>query len=398
MPRFHYRAIDQLNRRVKGELEAANLLDLEQRLRGLGLALIDGHEQRTRLRAPARLPRRELIQLCFQLEQLARAGVPLAEGLSDLRDTIDHGRLRDTLGALTESIRGGRSLSQAFAEQPGFPAVFCSLIRVGELTGELPKVVAQLAEAMKREDEFANHARRLSLYPLMLLGSIGLALLLCLALLVPQLASLFRSLGQDLPLHTRVLVAASNGAVQYGHWALLTLAALSLAVVFQVKHNAAWARMFDRFMLVLPVIGAVLHKIMLARFASLLGLMYAAGIPLTEALRALRDTTANRLMQAAIDHSLERIHHGQTLSAALAETALFPPLVIRMLRMGEATGSLGSALTNITEFFEREVKETVARAQAVTGPLLTLGLGAVLAWVMVSVLGPVYDLLTKIKF
>lgn len=398
MKSFAYKAIDDAGRTHRGTLDATHLEDLEQRLQRLGLSLIRATPQRTRHPGGKSLPRRDLIQLCFHLEQLARAGVPLLESLSDLRDSLPHGRLRQSVGALGESVSGGRTLSQAMEEQrAAFPEVFRSIIQVGELTGQLTTLCQRLADTLKREDELASYARRLAIYPLFMLAVIVGALTVALIFLVPQLSSLFQNLGQDLPAHTRALIAASRFATDYSLVVLAGGVALGGAGLLYTRHSPQAARQVHRALLALPLLGPVQKQIILARFASVFALMYSSGIHITDCLRACSGITPNTLMKDALQHALERINDGASLSGAFQESGLFPPLVIRMLRMGESTGALDATLGNVNYFFERDVNEAIARTQAWLEPALTLGLGMVLLWVMMSVLGPVYDLLTRIK-
>ena len=403
MSSYAYKAIDGSGRPVRGQLDAANLADLEARLRHLGLDLIRARETRGTplagvLSKRRSLPRRELILLCFHLEQLTRAGVPLHDALIDLRDSLDAGALAHAVASLVESIGGGNTLSEAMAAQPqAFPDSFRHLIRVGELTGQLPRICAQLAETLKREDELASYARRMMIFPVIMISVILGALALCLTYLVPQLASLFQNLGQTMPLNTRLLLGASELATRHG--AILAAGGIALAVGLRlaIHHDARIARRWDALLLKLPFIGPVLKKILLARFASLFALMYAASIPIIQCLETIEGAIGNAVLRDALARSADAIREGRQLSMAMSDTGLFPPLVIRMIKVGESTGSLDVALNNVNYFFERDVNEAVARVQSWIEPVLTLLMGGVLLWVMSAVLGPVYDLLTRMK-
>lgn len=397
---FAYRAMNARGHVVHGELDAANLVDLELRLKRMELDFIHGApSRRGRLLKSGRMPRLELINFCFHLEQLTRAGVPILEGLVDLRDSTDHPRFREVVAGLVEGIQGGRGLSEAMTEYPeAFDAVFCNLIRAGETSGNLPLVLRDLAASLKREDELAAYARKIVIYPavvsVVLLGAVSVSLIF----VVPELAKLFRSTGQQLPLQTRLLIGASDGLRDYW-WAFLAgaiaaVAGLRLAIASRPEVRL-W---FDGLMLRLPLLGEIRRKLILARFVGLFAMMYASGITIVAALRTAEDIMGNAVLRQGMQRVGQLIGEGQNVSAAFHAVGLFPPLVTRMLRVGENTGALDTALANVSYFYDRDVRESVERLQAVIEPFLTLLLGGIMLWIMMAVLGPVYDVITKMKF
>lgn len=395
---FAYRAMTPQGRIVHGELDAANLVDLELRLKRMELDFIHGQPtQRARLMRSGTVPRQELINFCFHLEQLTRAGVPILEGLTDLRDSTDHPRFREVVAGLVESIQGGRSLSEAMQEHPeAFDGVICNLIRAGETSGNLPQVLHDLAASLKREDELAAYARKIVIYPavvtVILLGAVTVSLLF----VVPELAKLFRSTGQSLPLQTRILVGASAWLRDYW-WAALGLgigAVLGLRLAIATRPGARlW---FDNLLLRLPLLGEIRRKLILARFVGLFSMMYASGITIVTALRTAEDVMGNAVLRRGMQRVGQLIGEGYNVSAAFHAVGLFPPLVTRMIRVGENTGALDAALANVSYFYERDVRESVERLQALLEPLLTVLLGGIMLWIMMAVLGPVYDIITKL--
>lgn len=401
MPLFTYKAIDSHGKAVLGRADAVNLFDLEQRLVRMGLDLVSGapSRQRTRLIAGGRVKRPELINFCFHLEQLATAGVPLVEGLVDLRDSVENPRFREVVSGLLESIQGGRSLSQALAEVPEvFGKVFVSLVRAGEQTGRLPEVLKSLTESMKWEDELAEQTKKLVMYPAFV-GSVVLAVTFFLMIyLVPQMVGFIRNMGQAIPLQTRILIHVSNFFV--GYWWAIIIAPVALVVGLKiaVKRNPAIAYRIDRYKISLPLAGPILRKIILSRFASSFAMMYASGITVIDAIRSCEEIVGNRVLEAGLRSVGQQIAEGKNLTAAFQDAGLFPPLVVRMLKIGENTGALDTALLNVSYFYNREVREGIGKLQAMIEPALTLVLGAILGWVMLSVLGPVYDTISKMKF
>ncbi len=397
MKRYRYRAMAADGRRVRGELDAADLADLELRLRGQGLTFINGEARRPPWRAPQRIPRRELIDFCFHLEQLLAAGVPPFEGLGALRDATSHPRMAGVVNALLAEVEGGRPLSDAAARQPAaFSPVFVSLLRAGEQAGALPEAIRDIGLALRREDELAAHAQRIAIYPAIVGSILVLALVVALVHVVPQLEQLFRATGQALPLHTRVLVGLSH-AVSTWWWALLLAAGLTMTGARHALARSAALRLrFHALQLRLPLIGELRRKLALARFAGLFAMLYAAGVTVIDALRATEDATGNLALREGVRTAGRHIEQGRQISAAFESVGLFPPLVCRMLRVGEHTGALDRALGNVAALYQRDVAESVARLQAAIEPALTLLMGGLLLWIATAVLGPIYDIITRL--
>lgn len=396
---YAYKAMNPGGRLVQGQLEALNLVDLEMRLKRMELDLITGNPARHTLSGSlGRMPVRERSLFCFHLEQLTRAGVPLIEALIDLRDSTEHPRMRAVIASLVESIEGGHSLSQALSEHGRvFDPVFCSLVRAGETSGNLPDVLHELNEALKREDELSSYVRKLTIYPGFVLSVTLLAVFVSMVFVVPELVKLFRSTGVALPLQTRLLMSVSQLIADY--WPLLLGGLLGLgATLFSLIHNRPGAaRRWDAFKLGIPVIGSVYRKIVLSRFANLFAMMYASGIPIIDTIRVAQDVVGNRVLRDALERVEQLIAEGQNVTGAFSATGIFPPLVVRMLRVGEHTGSLDQALHNVSYFYERDVRESIANLQAMLEPLLILLLGGLMMWVALSVLGPIYDVITRMK-
>ena len=332
------------------------------------------------------------------MEQLTRSGVPILDALSDLRDSTDQPRLREIIASVIESIEGGRTLSQAMSEHPKvFDTVFCSLIRAGESTGNLPDVLLNISDSLKRDDELSAYSKKLIIYPtivsLLILAALGVSMVV----VVPELAKLFQSFGRQLPLHTRILIAISNFVTHYWPAILLLVATTVIALKIAVSTRPAARFKLDEIKLKLPLIGPILRKIILARFAGTFAMMYSSGIAIIDAIRASEDIAGNAVLKEGLHRVGNLIAEGQNVSNAFQNTGLFPPLVVRMLRIGENTGALDSAMMNVNYFYNRDVRESIENAQAVMEPALTVILGALLLTVMLSVLGPVYDVITKLK-
>lgn len=400
MAQFQYKAMDPRGKLVTGTMEAANAADLELRLGRMALDVIRSREvQRSIPRFGTRaIKRRDLITFCLHMEQLTSAGVPIIEGLSDLRDSLDHPRFREVITAVIESIQGGATLSDAMGAFPKvFPGVMLSLIRAGEQTGRLSDVFKNLTENLKWQDEQMAMTRKLLTYPA-IVGTVVIGVIFFLMIyLVPQLLSFVTAMGKEIPLHTKALIAVSNGVAEYWYLVILVPVALVALASYLARVNPAVRATLDDWKLRFWVIGPILKKSLLARFSNYFALMYGAGIPVLDSLKVSEDIVGNRALGNAIERAGRQIADGASLSGGFESAGVFPPLVLRMLRVGESTGALEDAMRQVGYFYSRDVRESVDRLQSLIEPTMTLFLGAILAWVMFSVLGPIYDLITQIK-
>jgi type IV pilus assembly protein PilC len=387
---------------VRGGLDAVNEADLELRLRRMSLDLVTCKQvdrKKSRLTGGGKITRRDLINFCFDVEQMSRSGIPILEGLRDLRNTIDSPRFREVLTIMIEDMEGGKVLSQCMASHPEvFDKVFVSLVGAGEQTGRMPEIFQSLADSLKWQDELASQTKRLLIYPAMTMIVVFSVVIFLLVYLVPQVTSLLKTMGVALPIQTRLLIATSNLII--GWWPLIfglpIVAGIVGAVAF--TRNSRMQYLWDNAKLHLPIVGAILQKIILARFANFFALMYESGITVLDAMKTSEDIVGNRVIADGLMRAGQQVSAGASLTECFHNLGIFPPLVIRMLRVGENTGALDTALRNVNYFYTRDVRESVDKALKMLEPAITMGLGMVLAFIMWSVLSPVYDVLGKMKF
>lgn len=392
--------MDEDGRIQVGQADAINIADLEMRLRKMGLDLINYKE----IKSPSQnisgrgVTRRDLILFCFHLEQTSRAGVPILDSLEDLRDSTENPRLKEVISAMTESIEGGKTMSEAMRDFPGvFTNVFSNLIKAGEQSGEIGEVFRRLGESMKWQDEQASQAKKVVMYPAFV-GTVVVGVVFFLMIyLVPQLMSFVKTMGQQLPWHTKALIFVSNVFVHYWYLLVSVPVALSLLVFAGIKTNPVFALRVDRLKLQIPVIGPIIKKLILARLAGFFAMMYSSGITIIDCIRTGQEISGNRAVETAMNEVGQQIADGKSLSDSFEVTDLFPPLVIRMIRVGETTGALQESLENVSYFYTRDVRESIERLQALIEPAMTVVLGVIVGWVMFSILGPIYDLITKIQ-
>ena len=323
--------------------------------------------------------------------------MPILEALSDLRDSVENSRLREVTAATIESIQGGKSLSEAMRDFPHvFSPLFVNLIKAGEDSGRLIQVLKLIIDNLKWQDEQAAHTKRLLMYPALVSIVVISTLFFLMTKLVPELLKFVHFTRQELPWHARALIAVSHGFADYGYLLLLLAVAGVALVSVGMKKDPNLRLRIDALALKLPLLGPLLEKVILTRFANYFAIMYASGISVLECLRVAEEIAGNRAIQRAIHEAGRQIAQGAGISAGFASTGLFPPLVIRMLRVGENAGALENSLMKVSYFYTRDVKESIERMQALIGPVLTVILGLIIAWIVFSVLGPLYDFITEI--
>lgn len=400
MALYKYRAMNRDGKIRNGSLDAVNEVDLEQRLSRMSLDLIrcDVTEEKRAGIGQRKVEKSDLINFCFHMEQLTRAGVPLLEGLADLRDSLDHPRFREIIANIIDEIEGGKSLSEALAEHPTiFDTLFVNLIKAGEASGQLSTIFESLSDTIKWQDELSKSTKKLLTSPLFVgTAVIGVTIFL-MVYLVPQLVGFITSMGQELPLHTRALIATSDFMVSYWYICIGLPIALFFGITTLVRVNPKARFAADGYKLRAWKVGPVLQKILLSRFANFFAMMYAAGIPILKCLEISEGIIDNTVIRAALKQAREDIGEGEPLSQSFQNTGLFPPLVVRMLKVGETTGGLDKALLNISYFYGRDIKDSIDKVQAMIQPLMTGVLGLLLGWVMMSVLGPIYDTISSIQ-
>ena len=399
MVQYSYKAINEQGKTSKGLQEAANVADLEVRLKRSGLDLINATLSVKKSAFSIRkIQRSDLITFFFNLDQLLRSGVPLLECLADLHDSMDDPQFRRIIADMVEAIESGTTLSQAMALHPqAFSPIFVSLTHAGEESGRLPEVFEHLTASLKWQDEMHAQTRNMMIYPAFV-GTVVIAITFFLMIyLVPQLVGFIKGMGQEIPFQTRLLMATS--AVFVNYWGVMLALPLLLLGIFKLalKTHPGLQYHLDKLKLHLWPTGPILRKIILARFANTFAMMYASGISILDCIANSRDLANNQVIARSLDQVTQEIESGKNLTQSFTSTGIFPPLVIRMLKVGEATGNLDSALRNVSYFYDRDVKDSIQKIQTLIEPTMTIILGLLLGWVMLSVLSPVYDLISKVK-
>lgn len=400
MPTFRYRALNAAGRQLRGSLSAINENDLYYRLKAAGLDLVDARAQtESRIAAflaPA-IGTRDLVEMCVHMEQLERVGVPILDALHDIREATESIRLRDILTEVARDVANGSLLSEALARHPKvFNKVFVGLIGAGEKTGRMGDAFSHLVRHLKWIDEMNQRVRRVVRYPLFLLSFTALMLIGMMLFLVPQMTDFLDTIGVEQPAMTVALIHTSN-FVQAA-WPFILAAPFACWLLLKIVYatNDRAANELDSLFYRLPLIGPTMRKVALARFCHFFAMMFQSGIGILQCISYARETVPNRALATNIELVRDMVEAGNSLTDAMRSSGEFPSLVIRMVKIGEETGNLRQTLDNIAYFYDRDVEESINTMISSLQPVLTGIIGLIMAWVIVAVLGPVWDSFSRL--
>lgn len=396
MPVYRYEAVNAAGEVLKEETAAASQDAVIQKLRDQGLLPLAVEEADAGLLGRAlnlpllgarnRVSQREIGMLTQQLAKLLRAGLPLDRALTILISVNDEDRMQTLLSRIQERVRGGASLADAMEDQPGvFSRLYLNMIRAGEAGGSLEVVLERLAEFMARSKALKDTVASALIYPLILLTVAGLSVVILLTYVVPQFQSLFEDAGQALPLSTQVVIVV--GEALRGYWWVGVALIVLLIGFFQRQLSRPETRYrWDRLFLRLPLIGDLIAKVEMARLARTLGTLLRNGVPLLTALSIVKEILTNRVLAEAVSEVAENLKAGQSLAEPLMEQGAFPAMAVHMIRVGEETGQLDDMLIQVADTYDDEVQTAVKRMLALLEPVLILGLGIVIAGIIMSIL------------
>ena len=394
MPLYFYKAVNRDGEAVEAQREAATEGALIETLQNEGFIPIRIAPASSRPfawlrlgRDKSRLSQKEIALFTHELLTLLQAGLPLDRALTLLLElTEQQAGLNALIGRVLESVKGGAQLSDALEAQTGvFSRFYLNLIRAGEAGGALEQVLVRLSDYLERSKELRETVGSALIYPAILVTMAALSLLLLLTFVVPQFTEMFESAGKELPLPTQIVVGIAGGLRDY--WWALPLFAIGLVsyVRYQMAdpdRRYAW----DRRLLRLPLVGELIKKIEVANFSRTLATLLGNGVSLLTALTIVKETLGNRVVADKIDLAVESLKQGGGLSAPLVESGLFPTLAVQMVKLGEESGHLDEMLERVAVTYDKEIKISIQRLLALLEPVLIVGLGIMIAGIIISIL------------
>ena len=391
MARFMYRVVKLDGEELEGEQEAADEATLIRRLQTEGLIPLrirpaGGLRARFARQRRRALTPRDVTLVTRQLATLLQSGLTLDRSLQVLADLTREETVKRVLSDVQQRVRGGAAFSAALEAQDGqFPVLYVNMVRAGEASGALDEVMGRLADYLERSAELRATVVSALVYPSILLFVAALSVVLLLAFVVPQFTVLFDNMGAALPWPTRIVVGAGDLFRHYW-WALLVGVAVAAVLIERALQNPERRRRFDYRVMALPLFGDLLWKMETARFCHTLSTLLKNGLPLLSGLKLAQQVVGNRKIGDGLSAVSEDLKHGRGIAGPLAQHNVLPHLALQMIRVGEESGTLDAMLAKVADLFDRETRASVQRLLTLLEPALIIGLGALVAGIIVSIL------------
>ena len=334
----------------------------------------------------------DLILFTKQCRTLLKAGVPILTLLQVLQNQTQNPQLRKVTASMAQDIREGATLYNAFKKHPKvFSSLYCSMVRAGESSGALPEVLARLSYIIEHEHKIKSDIKSALQYPITVLIALGIAFFVLLTFVIPKFAAIFKTAGLVLPLPTLVCIWLNQFLIGYWYLFLGSLITIIIGLTQYFKTNQGkYVR--DSAILKLPILGPLFIKSAMSRFASIFAILQASGVPVLESLRILSGTIGNAAIAREFDRIRDRVEEGRGISAPLSAAKYFTPMVINMIAIGEESGNLDEMLREISIHYDDEVEYAVKRMSEALGPVLVVGLAAVVGFFALAIFLPMWDL------
>jgi len=405
MPKYAYRAINREGKEIFGIIQADSVALAINDVRSLGLFPTHVREARRSDERRARGEKKGLSELYFggvktkqlvvmtrQLSTLIDAGLPLLRSLNVLIAQMKPCKLKDILREISTDIQSGSTFSEALAKHPKqFDRLFVNMVKAGEVGGMLEIVLQRIAQFMERREALKRRVKSAMIYPIAVLIIASAIVMFLLIKVVPVFADIFKEFGGDLPWPTKFLMNAGDFMI-YNWWILISIVAWTIIFIKILFKFHAVRRFRDRAVLKIPLIGDLVTKVAVARFARTLGTLITSGVPILQALKITKETIGNEIIQDAVDKVHDSVKEGDTIAAPLDQTKVFPAMVVNMIDVGEETGSLDAMLNKVADIYDAEVEAAVEAMLSLMEPAIIIVLGGIIGFIVVSLYLPIFTL------
>jgi MSHA biogenesis protein MshG len=404
VPQFQYTGRNRRGESVNGRMDGASIDAVATQLFNNGITPIDIHTADVRRDVLGALQGLRLqwnegrvrivdqIFFCRQMYTLLKAGVPIMQALRGLRETTQNQALAKVIGSLIDGLDAGLDLTGAVKRHAEvFPPVFVSLISVGENTGSLPEAFAQLADYFDREKDTRDRLKQAIRYPVFVLIAMGIALLIVNIFVIPAFAKVYGNLKVALPLPTRILIGFSTFTVQNWYWIAIGLVGAVTGARLHIQTPDGRYR-WDRLKLRFPVIGGIIYRASLGRFARALSMTMRSGVPVVQGMTVISNAVDNEYIATRILQMRDGLERGETITRTAGATGMFPPLVMQMISVGEESGTVDTLLTEVAEYYEREVDYDLKNLSSSIEPILLVAVGGLVLVLALGVFLPMWDM------
>lgn len=400
MPLFYYTARNKQGTKLTGEMQASSSQEVARQLNQKGIIPIEinlvkkpqtSPSWRARLETPKPT---ELITFCHQMYTLMKAGVPIIRALRSLTKSASHASLSTILSNIINNLEMGQTLSTALSHQPSvFSSLFVNIIRIGENTGKLDDAFLRIAKYLEFEKNTREQMTAALRYPIIVMIGISIAIIVASVVVVPKFSTIFAQAKVELPLQTRIILGISDFMIAY--WPLLLIGSLMIGVAIRFwLHTQRGRYQWDKIKLRLPIIGSIITRALLGRYARIFSVTLASGVPLIQALTDVAQAVGNAYMSALILQMRNGIERGETLSHTAQASGLFTPLILQMIEVGEETGKIDSLLLQVAEVYEREVDYATKNLSVLMEPILLVIIGVMVLFLAIGIFLPMWDLVS----
>ena len=399
---YQYKVRDKSGNLVTGTLVADNERLVLERLREMGYTPLEVGKEKKGLNLeinirPAKIKLKEVAIFSRQFATMVNSGLPILRALSILSEQVSNKELAKSLMAIRNDVEQGASLSAAMAKYPkAFNDLYIAMVKSGETGGMLDDVLLRLADVLEREVHLRQKIKSAMTYPVAVVALVVLIMSAMLLFVVPQFKSIYGQLGGTLPLPTRVLLMASDAVKKY--WYLVIGFAFLASFLFKrYKKTESGRANLDAIKLKIPIFGSLFHKTALSRFSSTAGMLLRSGVPILQALDIVADTVNNKVMSRAVVDVQASVREGESIAKPLARHAVFPPMVVQMLAVGEETGQVDTMLDKVAKFYDNEVEASVDALTSLIEPLLIAIIGGAVGAAVIALYMPMFNIIKLIQ-
>jgi len=401
---YRYTARDRTGATRTGTLDAAEQRLVTAKLREMGYAPVSVTAvKQSSLQKDLKIPGlgnkvglKDLSVFSRQFSTMIGSGVSLVRSLNILAEQTENAKLAEIIGTIRTDVEQGRALSVSMAEHEQFPKLYIAMVRAGEAAGMLDRVLLRVADTMEIDLELRRRIKSAMTYPVIVLILALLLTTVMLVFIVPVFTKMFADLGGELPLPTKVLVLLSD-VVRNLWYVLVFLPVIGWQAFVRARKDPRIRFQLDRIKLRVPVFGGLFHKIALARFSRNLGTLLQAGVPILSALEITSETVNNGVIGVAVKDVQGAVKEGETVAGPLGSHAVFPPMVVQMIAVGEETGAMDTMLEKVADFYDSEVTATAESLTALLEPLMIAGLGALVGGMVIALYMPMFKIFELIQ-